>query len=207
MKRSRNEAGEGTIAMRQLVVLLGLAIALAPWTGNAAQDDSPLDARIGGTEDSFEDRYGDPVPSDDDPRLTTEYEIDGYSTVFADAHEGRIHGISLFAPRPDGDDWSIDASHEMNWSVPKAHQLARRFHPRDAELDEAGDPFLKVIRRVGFSEALESEVPQETYEFVDNDPTAGQFSYVLFLDEDDEDVAWISIELEVEESSAPDRWR
>ncbi len=165
----------------------------------AAQDDpAPLDARLGGTTESFEEKYGEPVESDG-PSIFTEYDIRGYSTVLTNSYEGRIERISLFSPRPKGEEWRMDKPHERDWSVKKAHELAKRFLPRDVKLEKPGAERLSTIRTEGFSEALENEVPESIYAYVDNEYVVGQCSYVLMLNEDKSGVNRITITLLVEE--------
>ncbi len=179
-----------------LLVLAGLLALSAPV--GAQEDDDPLDARLGGTTESFEAKYGEPVESDG-PAILTEYNIKGYSTVFADSYEGRIESISLFSPRPKGEEWRMDKPHEGDWSVKKAHELAKRFLPRDVKLEKPEDERLWGIRTEGFSEALENEVPESIYAYVDNEYVIGQCSYALLLNEDKSGVNSIMISLLVEE--------
>ncbi len=61
----------------------------------AAESDNPLEARLGGTRDGFEARYGAPIAEE----LFIEYDIAGCGVVFVDYYEGIITGISVFSPR------------------------------------------------------------------------------------------------------------
>ncbi|MDP9357298.1 MAG: hypothetical protein M3R02_18820, partial [Chloroflexota bacterium] len=98
-----------------------------------------------------------------------------------------------------GEEWTMDEPHERDWSVKKAHELAKRFLPRDVKLEKPGAERLWTIRTEGFSEALENEVPETIYAYVDNEYVVGQCSYVLSLNEDKSGVNSIMITLLVEE--------
>ncbi len=169
--------------------------------GSDDDEGSPLDARLGGTRESWEDEYGDPIESPTAVPKSTAYDLDGYSSVQVGFHEERVTSVSLFAPRREGEAWS-EAPHGMDWTVQKAHQLARRFLPTDAELgapqDEAG-----YVGRTCASEALAAEVPEATYDFVDNTPVYGGCSYALFLNAEGR-VGWIAIDLVVEDATEPE---
>ena len=178
--------------------LLALMMAFAgPWAA-AQEEPPPLDARLGGTTETFEEKYGEPVESDGPPSFT-EYEIQGYSTVFATTREGRIDRVTLFSPRPAGEEWKNAEPHQRDWSIKKAHDLAERFLPRDAELEDPADERSGVIRTVGFSEALAAEVPESVYAAVDTEYVVGQCGYVLMLNDDKSGVNHIIIELLVED--------
>ena len=170
-------------------------------TADAEAEAHPLDARIGGTIESWEAEYGPPIKGEGEAAdLFTEYDLPGYSTVFADEHLGRIHRISLYSPRPEGEEWSKDEPHEMDWTVRKAHELARRFLPRDAEVFDPDEDRVGGIMTECESEALRDEVPTELYDYVDNTPVYGGCSYWLDVNLGDEGhVSNITVELEIEE--------
>jgi hypothetical protein len=184
--------------------LVGLcSAALAVPAASAQTELPPLDGRLGGTVESFQTEHGAPVEAGS--ALFTEYEIEGYGTVFADEYEGRIESITLFSPRPEGVEWEYEVPHEMDWSIIEAHQLVEDFLPRDAQLNQpddsdlADDSAFGIVPTEGYSPALASEVPVAVYEYVDHTFEVGQFSYVLSLNADETGVNTIFVELEVEE--------
>lgn len=162
---------------------------------------APLDARLGGTVEDWEAEHGPPVEQEGaQADLFTGYDLPGFSTVFADEYLGRIQSISLFSPRPAGEEWTNDETHPMDWTVPKAHVLAQRLLPRDAQCDEPDENRVGGTMTECYSDALAAEVPTEVYDYVDNTPVYGGFSYWLDRNLDDESrVAHIIIELEIEE--------
>lgn len=168
---------------------------------NIEDDLPPLSARLGSTVEDWEAKFGAPIEREGPHAdLFTEYDITGYSTVFANEYLGRIERITLFAPRPEGEEWSNDETHDMDWTVPKAHELARRFLPRDAHCGEPDADRVGGIMTECFSDALFAEIPAEIYDYVDNTPVYGGFSYWIDQNLDDESrAANIFIELEIEE--------
>lgn len=164
----------------------------------------PLDARLGGTVEAWQAPFGQPVErTGKHADLFTEYEMRGYSTVFADDYLGRIESITLFAPRPGGEEWSNDEPHPMDWTVAKAHELARRFLPRDARCGEPDTNRVGGIETECMSDALASEVPAEVYDYVDNTPVYGACSYWLDVDlKDTSRVSNITVELAIQEPLA-----
>lgn len=185
---------------RRVATLLGLLLALGtPALAFAQAEDNPLNARLGSTTESFEAQYGEPKePEEGVPALFTEYDLPGYSTVFADSYEGFVESIALYSPRPEGEEWDNEEPHDLDWSLTKAHDLAERFLPLDAELEEPADERLGVIRTVGYSPALAAQVPESVYAYVDNEYAVGQLSYVLMLNADKTGVNAIRVELLVE---------
>jgi hypothetical protein len=162
----------------------------------------PLGARLGGTLESWVAEFGTPVEQKGEHAdLFTEYDIPDLGTVYADEYLGRIERITLFAPRPEGEEWADDP-HEMNWSVEDAHDIAEEFLPRDAQLEELvrgeGSDLNQVLCT---SEALAAEVPQDIYDYVDNSPQYGRCSYSLLHEDggDGDRISWIIISLEIEE--------
>jgi hypothetical protein len=141
----------------------------------------PLDARLGGTVESWEAEFGPPVEqADDTPSPSREYDVLSFSAVLVGEHLGRIERISLFAPRPEGEEWTDDQPHEMNWTVPEAHEIATDFLPWDANIDSVRQAESGFVEALCSSDALAAEVPPETYDYVDNSPQYGRCSYGLF---------------------------
>lgn len=162
-------------------------------------ESDPLGARLGGTVASFEAAYGVPLPPEvGNPSPSTEYGIAGYSTVYAESREGVISEVSLFAPRADGEEWSDDAPHPLDWSIAKAHDLVRDFLPEDVAIGTPRDVFASVIVTECSSPSLASRVPESVYADADDSYFVGQCSYVLFLNPDESAVSWIVIDLHVE---------
>lgn len=155
----------------------------------------PLDARLGGTQESFEAKYGKALPSK--PKdIGPQYAIRGYSAVLLDVYQGRIDNISLFAPRPKGEEWGGDKVNPMNWSVAKSFDLASRFLPTDVQLSEPDIATnYGVIIRTGSSATLAREVPPAVYAYFDPTYQSGQCSYTLYLDPSKNHVSWIFIDL------------
>ena len=162
----------------------------------------PLDARLGGTFESWEAEFGPPVEQDgEDGRLFPAYDLPGFSAVIVHEHLGRVESISLFAPRPEREEWTFDQSHQMNWTAREAHDIAQEFLPRDARIDEPVDEGSGFVYALCTSDALATEVPPEVYDYVDNSPQYGRCSYALFYEENGfgDRISWISIELAIEE--------
>ena len=163
-------------------------------------EDAPgdLDARIGGTRESWEAEYDDPISTGDPSGPAIEYDLPGFSSVLVDFYEDRVVSISLFAPRSAGEEWVADVPSDTDWSVSKAEGIARGFLPGDVDLESSRDE-AGYVGRTGASDSLADEVPDSVYEFVDNTPVYGLVSYALFLN-GEERVNAIAIDLVVDES-------
>ncbi len=179
------------------------AAEIAPDADTEQEARPPLDARLGGTVESWQAEFGSPVEREgENADLFTEYVIPDLGTVYADEYLGRIESITLFAPRPEGEEWTDDP-HAMNWSVEEAHEIAEGFLPRDADLEELVREEWSDLDHVWCtSDALAAEVPQEIYDYVDNTPQYGRCSYALMHEDggDGDRISWIIIGLEIEES-------
>jgi hypothetical protein len=174
----------------------------APDADAVEESRPPLDARLGGTLESWQAEFGPPVEREGEQAdLFTEYAIPDLGTVYADDYLGRIESITIFAPRPEGEEWTDD-SHEMNWSVEQAHEIAEGFLPRDADLEKlVREEWSDLDHVLCTSDALAAEVPQEIYDYVDNTPQYGRCSYALMHEDggDGDRISWIIIGLEIEE--------
>jgi hypothetical protein len=173
----------------------------APDVNEIEEARPPLDARLGGTLESWEAEFGSPVEQEGKVAdLFTEYAIPGLGTVYADDYLGRIESITVFAPRPEGEEWTDDP-HEMNWSVEEAHEIAKGFLPREVRFDETLDEGSDFVHAMCSSDALAAEVPQDIYDYVDNTPQYGRCSYALFYEDHGrgDRISWIIISLEIEE--------
>jgi hypothetical protein len=166
----------------------------SPCVFAAAESDNPLEARLGGTRDGFEARYGGPIA--EEPFV--EYDIEGCGTVFVDYYEGIIIRISVFSPR-EGEDSEYTEPDDADWAIPQAITIAEGFLPLDRaeETTNLDDP--EWVLMDGTSEALLNEVPAEAYEYVDNTPAQGGYQAVLWKTTAGE-ISWISIGLAVEVS-------
>jgi len=192
--------------MQRWIVALVLMLTMAPLPilvqdGDptaTAEPGSPLDARLGGTRQSFEAKYGTPINTGHDKAPFPEYDVKGYGSVLVTYYDDRVTMISLFSDRPNDEDWSSDEPHELDWSIDKAHELALRFAPTDVMLADPSEEIRGIIYRNARSNALANDVPVETYEHVDNEPQPGGFQYVLHVT-DAKDVSWIGLSLKVEE--------
>lgn len=171
-------------------------------SGQRSTEAGTLDARLGGTLDSFESVYGD--PDDDGPFL--EFDIEGCGPVLVSDYEGNtIVDISVFAPR-EGQDQGYMEPDEADWTIEEAMRVAEAFLPADASFNpptgdlDPPDPGMlgDHIVVTGTSQQLLEQVPPEVYDYVDNSPTYGGFSYALFRTTTG-DVSWMVIQLEIED--------
>lgn len=165
-------------------------------------DAGSLDGRLGGTLASFENIYGGPV--DGDPFL--EYDIPGCGTVFVSDFEGStVIEISIFAPRGD-ENKEYTEPDDADWTIQEAMRIAEGFLPEDADFNPPiGDmtpppPGMLAdhIEVTGTSQLLLEQVPTAAYDYIDNSPTYGGFSYALFRTTTG-DVSWMVIQLEIED--------
>jgi hypothetical protein len=147
----------------------------------------PLQGRLGGTREAFEARFGPPSEEDD---LSISYELAGCGNMSVEYQEGILTDIDFFAPGY--------LSGEAEWTFAEAQQIASRLLPLDVEV---GEPF----RNVSFvehhpcsSQTLATQVPMSVYEYVDNNPTAGQCSAVYEFN-DAGDVVSIGVQLQIED--------
>ena len=152
----------------------------------AAEGAAALEGRLGGSRDSFEDRFGEPA---DEVVLIT-YDLDGCGDVYVGFEEDILTDVGVYSPGI--------AEGEAAWTIDEALQIAERVLPLDVEME---DPYRNVSfaeHRECFSEALADEVPESVYASVDNNPTPGQCSVVLHLDDND-GVQAIVVQLLVED--------
>ena len=139
----------------------------------AAKGGEALEGRLGGSRESFEDRFGEPA----DEVILIVYELDGCGDVYVGFAEDVLTDVSIYSPG------IVDGKAE--WTIDEALRIAERVLPRDAETE---DPFRNesfAEHRACFSEALADEVPEAVYADLDDDPTPGQCSVVLHLDDND----------------------
>jgi hypothetical protein len=151
------------------------ATAEAEETPANTNDDKPgpLDARFGGTRDSFEAKYGDPT-SDEDAGypLGFEYEAAGFETVNAFFHKDYVAYLTL------------TADPTAPWSKIKANQLVKGFLPIDAKLDKAANTDDGDAITTGHSKALEKRFGESTYAKYGAEGEVGDLYFVLRLNED-----------------------
>jgi len=165
----------------------------SPCVFAAAESENPLDARLGGTRDGFEARYGAPIREDE---LFIEYDIEGCGTVFVGYYEGIITDITVFSPR-EGDTPYLEPD-DADWAISQAITIAEGFLPLDRaqETTNLDDP--EWVLMDGTSEALLTQVPAEAYAYVDNTPAQGEYQALLWKTTAG-DISWITIGLDVEE--------
>ena len=175
-----------TVAAQQPEPLCDLASA---FTTETPVPSDPLQGRLGGMREAFEARFGPPSEEDN---LTISYELAGCGNMSADYQEGILTDIDFFAPGY--------LSGEAEWTFAEAQQIASRILPLDVQM---GEPF----RNVSFvehlpcsSQALATQVPMSVYEYVDNNPTAGQCSAVFEFNNAG-DVVSFGIQLQIEDPS------
>lgn len=187
---------------RRFVVAAALAASLGPSRLTVAQDStSPLEARLGGSIAGFQARYGPALPpSAADIGGRSSYDIAGFSSVMVHEIDGIISTISLFAPRPAGEEWEAMSPHPMNWTFSEADAIAKDFLPADSEVTIVRDDHigLGVLVTEGTSAALAATVPEAIYAELDDVYAVGQWSTAYFLTMDNSEVNWISVDLEVE---------
>src|SRR5215207_5893579 len=87
-------------ALRWIAVMVMAVMAAPAWltSGAWAQERSPLDARLGGTRESFEASYGEPVV---DEETGTIYEVSGFGVIFVQYIDDQILFLSLSPERPE----------------------------------------------------------------------------------------------------------
>jgi hypothetical protein len=155
----------------------------------------PLDARFGGSRDSFETEYGDPVSAEPgEYPLGDDYEVDGYESVNAFYHKDYIAYLTLTA----------DAA---PWSKIKANQLVKGFLPSDVDLDKAVNTDDGDALTTGHSKALEKRFGESTYEKYGAQGELGDLYFILRLDDDSKvEVIEIALghELQTGEVPAPE---
>jgi hypothetical protein len=156
----------------------------------------PLDGRFGGTRDSFEAEYGDPVDAGQGIYpLGDSYEVAGFDTVNAFFHKDYVAYITLTA----------DAA--APWSKIKANQLVKGYLPSDVKLDKAINTDDGDALTTGHSKALEKRFGESTYEKYGAKGELGDLYFILRLNEDSK-VEGIEIalghELQIGEVPAPE---
>lgn len=95
-----------------------------------------------------------------------------------------VYDVSLSSPRPEGDGRVYDAAHPPDWTVAKAHELARCFLPPEVRCDAPWVPnAVEVVTATACSsDALAAEVPEGLHAFVDAGPVRGRANSWLGLD-------------------------
>lgn len=89
-----------------------------------------------------------------------------------------------------------------NWTVQEAEQIVRNFLPSDADEVETLIEDETLIMVEAFSPTLEQEVSEAAYDYGDNTPTYGGYSYALRLTSAG-DVSWMVIQLRIEDEFLP----
>jgi hypothetical protein len=133
----------------------------------------PLDARFGGTRESFEAEYGDPVDAGQgNYPIGIFYEVAGYESVNAFFHKDYVAYLTL------------TANADTPWSKIKANQLVKGFLPADVELDKATNTDDGDSLTTGHSKALEKRFGEATYKKYGAQGELGDLYFVLRLNDD-----------------------
>jgi hypothetical protein len=153
----------------------------------------PLDSRLGGTKESFETKYGDPVDAGQgNYPIGNFYEAAGFETVNAFYHKDYVAYLTLTA--------AADAP----WSKIKANQLVKGFLPSDVKLDKAANTDDGDALTTGHSKALEKRFGESTYEKYGAKGELGDLYFVLRLNEDSKvDVIEIALGHELQSGEEP----
>lgn len=108
----------------------------------------PLDGRLGGTPDSFDQVYGTaPTSTPEDERT---FEIEGIGLLTVSFVDGRASRLVVTAPA---------SSMTGPWTVESATGVVRQLAPADAELGDASDVTNQEITLLGISQALAEAIP------------------------------------------------
>jgi len=132
----------------------------------------PMEARFGGTRETFEGKYGDPT-SDKDAGypLGFEYMVTGFETVNAFYHKNYVAYLTL------------TADPKAPWSKIKANQLVKGFLPTDIKLGKAASTDGGDAITTGHSKALEKRFGSSTYKKYGAKGKVGDLYYVLRLND------------------------
>jgi hypothetical protein len=169
------------------VAVLGVLVLIAASavvTETAAQFE-PLETRLGGSRDAFEENYGKPNSTDLEGVFPfgVEYRIEGYDTVDVFYHKDLALLIRLNADRSPGSGEQRRAA--TGWSVAEADELAREFLPADVEIEgEAVEDGSRRLVTEGHSTALEERFGRATYQQYGAVGDRGDVHYLMFLDAD-----------------------
>lgn len=147
------------------------------------EDDAagPLDTRLGGTRESFEAAYGEPVGEADE--RFGDYDIEGFgASAAAVFYEGRLARIQVFADR-DLEDVPLSQPHEADWTVEEAIEVAERFAPTDAELGEPQPTNLGYVVYPAKSDELAEVFGADAYAWAEASGAPGSIEYVFSLDD------------------------
>lgn len=167
-----------------------------PITQPDSDPDRPLDARLGGTRESFEASYGKPSAE----LLATifpygvEYDTDDFGIVDAFFHKDLVLFVRIQADRVNGQGSGIE-----RWTIDQAKEIARVFMPVDVVLD---DDFAATSDNLavggGHSSALAPIFGRATYQQYGAFGERGDVHYIFSLDDTDR---VISIEVRIGSSA------
>lgn len=163
-------------------------------TGMPEGDDRSLTGRLGGSREAIEDLYGEPVNDD----LLLEYELEDCGSVFITYYEDEeAIDFTMFSPRDD-DDKGFTESDAADWTVMEAEEIVANVLPLDADEGRTLVEDDGLIMVEGFSQTLEEEVSRNAYDYGDNSPTYGGYSYALHLTDTGE-VSYLTVQLAIED--------
>ena len=162
--------------------LLGLLGTYAPDSAMAQSNggnDAPLDARLGGSIASFEDKYGEPTNEpDEDIDSKRSYRNKNYQYLSTYAIDGYVHRVTFSSDRR-----SVEEAERKTWTIGKATSIAKRFLPADAECGETEKiNSKKALRASCTSVALTAILFPADYQRLNRAGDAGSVSFVLTLD-------------------------
>jgi len=146
-----------------------------------------LDGRLGGTQESFEARFG--PPAEEDGMFIT-WRPEGCGDMLVSFTEGLADRISLYSV-------GFEAN-EAQWTIEEARHIAARLLPPDVEMAKPRRNISVVEQHDCSSKALKMNVPMSVYEYSDNNPVQGQCSVVYQLGDDDRVLNFV-VQLQVEE--------
>lgn len=170
-----------------LVVLVVISSLLSTATSAVAADPKPRDARIGGTRESFEKKYGDPIdPSENGDYASASYDVDGYAMFGATFYKDKVTTISFYSDREDdlNNGTLMSEPDDANWDKRKAARIAKLFLPRDVECSE--EPFETDAGNLEYachSIDLEKAFNESTLSKLEANGERGDCFFRIYLDE------------------------
>jgi hypothetical protein len=165
------------------LMLAMLVSAAVPTTSGAVQSSdtpvAPLDARIGGTVDSFETQYGETLNEPGtEPDSVRNYKNKNYRNLHSYALDGYVYSVGFSSDLP-----TTPAKDSKTWTVKRATQFAKRFLPDDVECGEAESIDKdRALRTQCTSVALTAVMFPADYQRVEQAGDSGTVSFMLFLD-------------------------
>jgi hypothetical protein len=133
----------------------------------------PLEARFGGSRDSFETKYGEPVDAGQgNYPIGFYYEVTGFESVNVFYHKDYVAYLTL------------TAAEDAPWSKIKANQLVKGFLPADVKLDKPTTTDEDDALTTGHSKALEKRFGESTYDKYGAKGKLGDLYFLLQMNAD-----------------------